>query len=320
VEGGEGGAQGEGGESQEGPASEAGEQFDRMARDLEELAQEHGQSLERSASALDAAEQGLEDESILQEAKRRADALRRVANRLPQPGEAPSTSRASAALSREHSVAMAHELEDLKFEQAVENGQRARSAAEEALRRGDLDFETEAVAREALRELSVQLEWAMQRRADWRVRQEQAAKEALQEVSRFEQELGERARRLASEGQQSDHGLPAEAVAKLQEAEEFMRHAARQLGSGEGQQGLNLQRHAQRLLEEAQLGETKGSPRKEGDAGQNGRSAGFGGDVPPDAEGTGAQDFRRRVLDGLARSSGGRLAPAIKRYAEGLLR
>jgi hypothetical protein len=318
VEGGDGGAEGEGTAAEDAPASDADEQFDRMAKDVQELTQEHGQAVERSASALDSAEQSLENDPQREEAKRRADALRHAVELLPQPGESPSTSRASAALAREHAIAMAHELEDLSFEQAVENGQRAKSAAEEALRRGDLDSMTQEATRMALNEISAQLEWAAQRRAQWRAQKEQAAKEALQEVSRYEQELGERASRLVSEGQQSQSALPEEAVAKLRDAVELMRHAAQQLGTGQGQQGLNLQRHAQRLLEEAQLGETKGNePKREG---QNGKAAGFGGDVPKDTEGAGAQEFRRRVLEGLARSGGGRLAPAVKRYAEGLLR
>ncbi len=303
VEGGDGGSQGEGGESQDAPASDADEQFDRMARDLEELAQEHAQAVERSASALENAEQGLGDDALRQEALRRAALLRDVSNPLPQPGEAPSTSRASAALAREHGIAMAHELEALDFEQAVESGQRARGAAEEALRRGDLDFVTEGLAREALREVGTELDWAMKQRSEWRARKEQAAKEALQEVSRAEQELSERTRRLASEGQQSQHGLPTEAIDKLQEAQDLMRNAARQLGSGEGQGGLNLQRYAQRLLEEAQTGETKGPDPKDSESGR-GQASAFGGDVPRQAEGNGAQDFRRRVLEGLARNGG----------------
>ena len=33
-----------------------------------------------------------------------------------------------------------------------------------------------------------------------------------------------------------------------------------------------------------------------------------------------AEEFRQRVLKGLARDKGGRLGPAVKRYAEGLLK
>jgi hypothetical protein len=33
-----------------------------------------------------------------------------------------------------------------------------------------------------------------------------------------------------------------------------------------------------------------------------------------------AEAFRKRVLEGLARDKGGRLGPAVKRYAEGLLK
>jgi len=46
----------------------------------------------------------------------------------------------------------------------------------------------------------------------------------------------------------------------------------------------------------------------------------MGGEVPdPDAENK-AADFRDRVLRGLGREREGRLAPAVKRYAEELLR
>jgi hypothetical protein len=45
-----------------------------------------------------------------------------------------------------------------------------------------------------------------------------------------------------------------------------------------------------------------------------------GGDVPRAEDSKRAEDFRRRVLEGLGKSKDGRLAPAVKRYAEGLLK
>jgi len=39
----------------------------------------------------------------------------------------------------------------------------------------------------------------------------------------------------------------------------------------------------------------------------------------PRAEGGRADDFRRRVLEGLSKAQSGRLSDAVRRYAEGLL-
>ena len=44
-----------------------------------------------------------------------------------------------------------------------------------------------------------------------------------------------------------------------------------------------------------------------------------GGEVPPEGKAEKAEDFRKRVLEGLGKDKGGRLSPAVKRYAEGLL-
>ncbi len=42
--------------------------------------------------------------------------------------------------------------------------------------------------------------------------------------------------------------------------------------------------------------------------------------VPGKDPGKRAEDFRRRVMEGLSHDHGGRLGPAVRRYAEGLLR
>lgn len=314
-----GNGQGGEGEDPSGKASDADEAFDRLAHDLAELSQEHSDVMERTSSALDDADEQARSDALADEAKRRAQALRRATLGLPEPGEAPSTSRASAALSREHAGAMAHDLDNLDFEEAVESGRRARSAAEDALRRGDLDDWTIDVQRRALDEIRQQLDWAVQQRDEWRQRREQAAREALNEVSKAEQELGERARRLASESRGAAQ-LPEQSRQKLSAAEELMRQAAQQLGTGRGQVGLELQRQAQRLLEESQPGQTTEPAGRQPGKESGARSSGFGGNVPAEDRRRQAEDFRRRVLEGLARGQGGKLGPAVKRYAEGLLR
>lgn len=312
------GQQGGEGESS-GKASDADEAFDRLARDLAELAQEHADAVDRTSGALDSAADQVRNDSLAEEAKTRAQALRRAVAGLPEPGEAPSTSRASAALSREHAGAMAHDFDNLDFEEAVESGRRAKSAAEEAMRRGDLDNWTGPQIERALSEIKAQLQWATEQRDEWQKQREQAAKGALSEVSKSETELGERARRLSSEAS-GQAQLPEQTRQKLSSAEELMRQAAQHLDSGRGQIGLELQRQAQRLLEESQPGQTSEPPQRQSGKTEGGRSSGFGGTVPAEERKRQAEDFRKRVLEGLAKSEGGKLAPAVKRYAEGLLR
>jgi len=101
-----------------------------------------------------------------------------------------------------------------------------------------------------------------------------------------------------------------------------------ELGRGEGEAGLSRQREAQRLLEGADTG--KPEDPEEGDqeqqqAGKDGTNDGnggqpFGGGVPDAERQNKAEEFRRRVIRSLGEGPVGRLAPAVKRYAEGLLR
>src|SRR5690606_3801397 len=144
-------------------------------------------------------------------------------------------------------------------------------------------------------------------------------REALSEVARLERELSERASRLASESGR-DVALPEDVQGRLREAEGLMREASRRLGSGEGEAGVQLQRQAQRLLEESQTGQTNEGERQAPGEQRGGRASGFGGDVPGEDDRKAAEEFRRRVVEGLGKSGGGRLSPAVKRYAEGLLR
>jgi hypothetical protein len=317
VESGSGQQGGEGEGS--GKASDADQAFDRLARDLAELAEEHAEAVDRTSNALDSADEQIRSDGAADEAKARAQALRRAVAGLPEPGEAPSTSRASAALAREHSGAMAHDLDNLDFDEAVDSGRRARAAADEAMRRADLDEWTRQQVERALGEIKDQLQWATEQRDARQKLREQAAKEALSEVSKSEMELGERARRLASESNEQAQ-LPEQARQKLADAEELMRQAAQHLNSGRGQVGLNLQRQAQRLLEDSQPGQTSEPPPQKSGQKSGGKSSGFGGEIPAEERKRQAEDFRRRVLEGLARSEGGKLGPAVKRYAEGLLR
>lgn len=321
VESGNGHSGGERADGAAGDASDADSEFNGVAEDLARLAQEHAGAIERTSGALDSAEDAVRKDDIAEEAKRRATALRRSAERLPQPGERAETGRAAAALAREHVGAMAHELERMALEEALESGRRARAAAEDAQRRG-LDGETARQLEGAQRVLSEQRAWAREQLERLNRLTEQVARDALSEVGQVELELSERARRLSSE-ETADGALPEETRNRLSQAQRLMDDAGRRLQSGQGQVALRLQQEAQRLIEEAETGKTnddehEARAQESGSTGK--RRGGIGGDVPKPEKENRAEAFRRRVLDGLSKRSGGRLSPAVKRYAEGLLR
>jgi len=110
----------------------------------------------------------------------------------------------------------------------------------------------------------------------------------------------------------------------LREAEAKMREAQKELGRGDVQKALEQQRDAQRALDSARAekdereGDDKGDGAKnEGDGKDN---AGGNAPIPKADEHRGPEEFRRRVLEGLSGGGSRRLRPAVKRYAEKLLR
>lgn len=320
VEAGSGGSGGKQSEAQ-GEPSDVDSEFQRMARDLENLAQDHADLFDRTSGAMRSAESGTEAAGSKDQAQLRAEQLRRSVVGLPQPGEAPGTGRASAALMREHAGAMAHELERLDFERALDNGRRAKAAGEEALRGADLPQYVRDQVQRALTELEEQLEWTRAQAERQREAVQEAARQALREYSGLEKELAERAGQLSQEAS-GQAALPQDVRERLEEAGRLMRQAARHLEDGEGERALERQMEAQRLLEQSETGEMQepGSDGQQQGEDDGGRKMRTGGDVPDPTEENGAEDFRRRVLEGLGEQAGGRLSPAVKRYAEGLLR
>jgi hypothetical protein len=73
-----------------------------------------------------------------------------------------------------------------------------------------------------------------------------------------------------------------------------------------------------RLLEQSRAGRTTGEG---ADQERSARGASRRTPRPgPGSAGGSRQEFRRAVVEGLATERSGRLAPAVRRYAEGLLR
>jgi hypothetical protein len=228
---------------------------------------------------------------------------------------------------------MAQSLERLALEETVQSGRDAMSALSDALRKAKdpeapSDFVDQRALEQAKKDLARELAWAEQQLERLRRAAEAKARGSLGSAGDREQRFAQRAGNLAGRGKSGETALPGDAVESLEQAENIMRDAARALSEGKGDRALGLMRDAQRLLERAGTGRTTDTddtsndarePQQRGD-GEGGKGLRTGGDVPGEDDGKRAEAFRKRVIDGLGKGSGGRLAPAVKRYADGLLR
>jgi hypothetical protein len=313
-----------------GEPSDASDRFDELASELEQLADEHAAEIAKVERSLAEAEQSVHLDALREEAKQRADALRRALADLPQYSQEPGSPRAQAALGREHGGAMAQSLERLSLGDAVQSGKDAMIALEDAERRA-LQASSEALDPEqvatAKRELGAQIAWAQKQLSELKRQAEARARNDMSSAGEREQGYARRAGNLASRGKHGESALPEESVESLEKAEGLMREAAKALADGRGDRGLDLQRKAQRLLEESSTGQTgddddgkDATPHTPRSRGDHGRDIRTGGEVPHADDSKRAEEFRKRVIEGLGTSKGGRLAPAVKRYAEGLLR
>jgi hypothetical protein len=315
-----------------GEASDAQDRFDELANELEQLAQQHADEIGKVERSLSEAEQGVNLDNLREEAKQRAEAVRQAIADLPQTAHTPGSGRASAALAREHGGSMAQSLERLSLADAVQSGRDAMSALEEADKKkrsgGQSDWVDDETLREAKRKVKEQLSWAERELDKLKRGAEERARSSLGSSGEREQGYSRRAGNLASRGKHGETALPEDSVENLEKAEGVMREAARELSEGRGDRALALQREAQRLLERATTGQTgddeeQSQPdrsRSSSKGNDGGKEIRTGGEVPRPEDSKRAEDFRKRVLEGLGKAKDGRLAPAVKRYAEGLLR
>jgi Domain of unknown function (DUF4175) len=327
----ESGAGQQGGEN--GQPSDADKKFDELVGELERLAEEHQQELERVDHNLADSEKSVDLADLKQEALQRAAVLREKIAPLPQFSDDPNSARASAALGREHAESMAQSMARMALKDAVESGRHARSELADAAKRANgassFDAIDESALADARAELDRDLAWAEQSLARAQKSAAEKAQAGLEESSGRERALAERAANLSGRGNHGEIALPQDLADALGKAEGLMRDAAKELGSGHGEQGLSLQRDAQRLLEQTNsgqsgTGESDGKdqstqPSPKDSSSSKGKQMRTDADVPR-SDGTGhADDFRRRVLDGLSKQKSGRLSDAVRRYAEGLL-
>jgi hypothetical protein len=329
-----GGQGGRGGPKPPGVASQAHQQFQELMRELQQLSEEHAGEISSVENALESAEQAEQDQELAREAKARAESLRGAFDNLPDYAPGQSKSEQAAALSREHARAMAESLSRLSLKEAKSSADSAKQQLSTAKSRADGSSISPEALERAEQELEKQRAWVDDLLKKAREREQERAKDALNHSGKREQELAERAQNISGRGSHGEAALPGEVAEALDRAEALMREAAQELNNGHGERGLELQQKAQRLLDQ-QGDDPKSDDGKDGEKGDEphdsepkkdqghdsdkGNMAQDAG-VPGRAKNQKAEEFRKRVLEGLSRDKGGRLGPAVKRYAEGLLK
>jgi hypothetical protein len=324
-----GGQGGRRGPKKPGEASQAHQQFEELMRELQQLSEQHAGEISSVENTLESAEQAEQDPEVQREAKERAEALRRAFEALPdyQPGQ--SKSEQAAALAREHGRAMAESLARLSLKDAKQSAESAKQQMSSAKPRQDGSSVAPEALERAEQELAKQSAWIDDLLKKAHERESERAKEALERSGKREQEMAERAQNLSGRGSHGEAALPVEVAQALDRAEGLMREAAQELSQGHGERALQLQREAQRLLDQ-QNDDGKGDepkeepsedkPESKGERDQDRANMRQDADVPGRDKNEKTEAFRKRVLEGLARDKGGRLGPAVKRYAEGLLK
>jgi hypothetical protein len=183
------------------------------------------------------------------------------------------------------------------------------------------DPQAERSIDEAKRAIEQELKWSEEKLDELRKKAARRAAPELKDDGEGEGKLAERTRDLAKKGRDQEE-LPGPALDALHDAAEAEREASRALRDGDAERGLTKQREAQQKLEQAKeaLGDQDGEGRPGGREGDEGPLSQDHADIPKAEQHRGPEEFRRRVMKGLAQPSGGRLKDSVKRYAEGLLR
>jgi hypothetical protein len=316
--GGGSGSPSQSGESGEGGAGDdVAKAFEEAVRDIEKLASDHAEHIAETEQAMQGTPSAEELKALSEELKKHAEMVRKAASELPGPSESASGSESlkKAASAREQAEQMAKAFENAEPKEGAQAGNRALSELNEA-KRSDQSAQDAKKQADASRKLAQEVEWA--EKTFEQLRKKARDRGSLGKQGEREAELGERARELAGNGKEV---LPQESERALQDAAEKAREAARALKQGEGDRALSLQREAQRSLERAKraLGKSeKGKPEDVGDDAE-GRTQGRA-DIPKADAHRSPEEWRKRVLQGLAEPSGNQYKEAVKRYAEGLVK
>ncbi len=324
----EGGQHGAAHEPSEAP-SQADKRFDELAQELGDLTREHAALLDQVEHELEEAGNSAKTDDLRRQAAEHAEALREAVRDLPRSGSREGSGRAAAGLARDHAQAMAERLERLDLGPAAESGRTARGLVDEAQKKA-LDPETAsdltdpAALDRARSAVEKELAWIEETREAMERDAREHVKGQLNEAAERERSIERRLGEMSDRARQSEAALPEAALDQLGKARGAMKSAASELAQGKGEQGLDGQREAQRLLEqggsERTTEDNSGQQREARDGSRRG-----GNGMQTHAQVPGADDqhraleFRKRVLEGLGQERGGRLDPAVRRYAEGLL-
>jgi len=320
------------------------EAFDSRGDDIEELAKDHASRIEEVRKAMSEAMNAVDMDGLQDAAREHARYVREAVRGLPTHALDMSSLDGAAMVMREQAERMADALDRTALSEADQAASNALKAAEEARRvasrERDLFGQPPTLGRDVERareQLEREQRWVREQLERMRRAASEQGRERLTGESKHQQELADRAKRIAERARTGENPVPGSTMELLERAESAMRDAAKALDKADGEQAMSHQRTAQRLLEaaseslqepsrESADAQTKGKdPHDKGE--QEGSEEGDGKDVAkgpvdiPSADAfTGPEAFRRRVVEGLSRPADPSLRDAVRRYTEGLLR
>jgi hypothetical protein len=302
--------------------------FNEAAQELERLANDHAAGMGKTEQALAEATREEDTKQLAEEAKKHAQAVREATKGLPSIGAGSDSWTSKGAAAKEHAEQMARSLEQGGAADAVSSGRSALQALDEAKRAtarerwpglGDPNAAlADRRVDEAKKKLEPEVRWAEAELQKLRKRAAERAQGQLSQRGDDEEKMAQRAGEIKDKGQ-GQGALPQPALEALDGAERSAHEAARQLKQGNADKALDLQRDAQRQLEQAR--EAIGHQNDQDQGGEGGDQSPLlrDVDIPKADQHKGPEEFRRRVIKGLGQPAGGH-KDAVRRYAEGLLR
>lgn len=311
--------QGSGKSSAEGQStSDAPSEFERLAEELDQLAQEGAEELGELERLLKEAEEAVrKDVQGSSELDAALDELQKALTDLPEVGRGIDNASSDAASARSQGEAAIEALEGLELKEGIERGRDAeRSLARARSRLLDgFGFVSEASLKRAEQALKTVMDEAKQAFDRAQTSSKQMDEQRRRERTERQRDLAARASDLAKRGHQPQSALPKANIEDLNQASRLLKQAAQALDEGNAERGLELAEQAQHHMEQAAF------ERKEQES-SDATSSGEGSEMDrkgqiPGSDRDRAKEFRERVEQGLGRGSG-RLSPAVRRYAEDL--
>jgi hypothetical protein len=293
--------------------------------ELQQLKQEHQSEVELLDRALKGAAAEVTLEQPLGEHREHAQRLRHAAEAIPYLGAEPDSAQSSQVVAREQALSAAEAMGRGQNGDALRRIRVARDAIREAILRAKRESQPPNIDQRLLGKLDAELgnqaEYLEQQLQRGQQQVARASGDQLRGQVPVERQLAGRARAIAQREQHRDAWMPEAARDDLMRAAESMDNASDELDKYNGPQALEHARHAQALLErfDAQTKDRAGGNGRD-EMQRSNRNVSSQGTVTPTGDPETAVRFRARVQRGLSSSGFGELDPAVRRYAEGLLR